>query len=806
MATLLSAHRNLKNPLHRQEIADYWGVPSVPERPGLTATEMFRALKEGKMKAIWIICTNPMVSLPDVNLAAAALRQAEYVVVQDMSLNADTLQYADLVLPAATWLEKEGTMTNSERRISHLSKVLDPPGEALADQEILLRFAAAMGWADHFCYQTPQEIYAEHAGLTRHTRIDVSGLDYDWLKTTGSIQWPVPRGAASGTPRLFTDHVFDHPGGRARIHAVPEGNLSEPLTDEHPLILTTGRIRDQWHTMTRTGKVNNLKQHIGMPFLEIHPADALKRNITAGDPVVIQNKRGRVQVTAVVTDTIKRGVVFLPMHWGKIVNQELGRANNLTSMLVDPVSGQPDFKFSAVGVARYRKPVERIVLLGEGEEVIAFLQAYRKLNDTDEITWFCGRSPAYQSPALWYDQLVAPIAPTGSEDFGDVVQPLHVSLQEDVAILGIDPVKKILLGNDEKEYPYDKLILSGIRDPMCPPAGFILLDSVASAHRLRMLLRPGITLVLSGDDPLLLSLAAHFSAAGLEIHLVIPGEGVLSSLMDETAGNLMETLLLDAGVRLYRGEQVVSVLGEGSGREALLKSGGAISCQAVVAVPSRGLPDPFAGSLGLQRGKGIRVNEYLQTEVADVFSFGSAAGRGEAFTPEAGRRQACALADYLHGNLLGYYRGTIPFYTFTLCGIGITIGGVVRFPEGDARFEQIAVLDKSQFYYKKCVIRDDRLVGVLLMGDDQEMTEYKTLMENGSELGAKRSQLLRSQGGASVMKGRMVCSCWQVGEENIAQAIRDGCKTVEQIGDQTRAGTKCGSCKPELTSLLKQNR
>lgn len=312
MATLLSAHRNMNDPMHRKEIASYWKVASVPDKAGLTATEMFTALREERMKAIWIMATNPLVSLPEVQLAEVALQKADFVVVQDMSAKADTVQFAHLVLPAATWLEKEGTMTNSERRISHLSKVLDPPGEALPDTEILLRFAKAMGWESHFNYKNSDEIFQEHAALTKGTHINISGLNYKKLKQTGTIQWPVTDNHVYGTPRLFTDHRFYHSNGKAKIHAVEDKNLSEAVSENHPLILTTGRIRDQWHTMTRSGKVNKLKQHISHPFLEIHPEDAAKREIRNGDPVVVFNKRGKVQVAAQLSNHIKKGIVFLP--------------------------------------------------------------------------------------------------------------------------------------------------------------------------------------------------------------------------------------------------------------------------------------------------------------------------------------------------------------------------------------------------------------------------------------------------------------------------------------------------------------
>ena len=201
LSNLLAAHKNLDNPEHRQEVADFWGVDAINEKPGLTATEMFEKLKTGEMKALWIICTNPSVSLPNARLVEEALKAARFVIVQDISSRSDTVQYADLILPAAGWLEKEGTMTNSERRITHLSKAVEPPGKARPDLEILLAFAQKMGFHG-FDFKNAAEVYAEHARLTKGTPIDISGLSYEKLKAHRSIQWPVPTEAHEGTPAV----------------------------------------------------------------------------------------------------------------------------------------------------------------------------------------------------------------------------------------------------------------------------------------------------------------------------------------------------------------------------------------------------------------------------------------------------------------------------------------------------------------------------------------------------------------------------------------------------------------------------
>jgi len=802
MATLAPAHRDLGNPDHLQEIASYWGVPSVPSAPGLTATEMFKALREGKMKGIWIICTNPAVSIPDANLVDQALQAAEYVIVQDMSGKADTLAYADLVLPAATWLEKEGTMTNSERRISYLSKVLDPPGEALPDGEILLRFAKAMGWGKHFSYGSPGAVYDEHAGLSRHTRVDVSGLNYTRLKAQGTFQWPVTTETDAGTPRLFSDHVFYRPGGRARLHPVEEENPSEPLTPDHPLVLTTGRIRDQWHTMTRTGKVNNLSRHIRFPFLEIHPLDAGARDIRQGDPVEVTNTRGTVRVTAVLTDTIKRGVIFLPMHWGRIVGQRLARANNLTAMRVDPVSKQPDFKYSAVEVSRYRKPPEKILIWGEGAEVLSFIRKYRSLNPEDELGWLCGPDPVFQEWTAWQHYLLTESGPSGTPALETLLASLKVTRIKTNAAGILDPERKVIVAKED--IPYDKLILTGMyaRKKEDAAGVYLVPGTRGTADRIRRQLSPGSTWVLEGTDPRIVSLAAALAEKDMTVHLLIRERKVLNDIVDARGARLIERLLSRLGIRVHALCHVTSTTLRSGRCEALLNDGTVIHCEGVLRYSEPGMP----GREVLAAQDSVRVNGYLETAVPGVFAIGERTRLDDGDVPGAGMRQAGCLADYLHGNLLNPYRDVPLSFGFEIGGTILRIAGDIRIPDGDEQYEEIIMLDEHRCYYKKCVIRNDRLLGALFLGDDSEYEEYSVLIAEGTELGEKRHEILRASGNSEIMTGRMVCSCRQVGEGNILKAIREGCSSVAAIGEKTGAGTRCGSCRPELAAILKQNR
>src|SRR5690606_12252642 len=241
MASLLAVHKDLNNPTHRKEVADFWGVNKISPKPGLSATEMFDALEKGDLKAIWIIGTNPLVSMPNSRRVEKALSNAKFVVVQDISHKSDTTKYADLLLPASAWLEKEGTMTNSERRISYLPKVLQGPKQARADVEILCDFANYMGFRG-FNYQSSEEIYREYCQMTKDTRIDISGLNYQRLKSQGSMQWPVPTPTHPDTPRLYEDRKYCTPNIKLKYKDPYRiNNATIGTSVDYPLIITSDR-------------------------------------------------------------------------------------------------------------------------------------------------------------------------------------------------------------------------------------------------------------------------------------------------------------------------------------------------------------------------------------------------------------------------------------------------------------------------------------------------------------------------------------------------------------------------------------
>ena len=361
MANLLSGHRDLDNEEHRKEVASLWGIDAVPSNPGKTAVEMFEAIGRGEIKAVWIACTNPAQSMPDANAVRKALERAEFVVVQEAFRDAETCDYADVLLPAASWAEKEGTVTNSERRISRVRAAVAPPGEARPDWKIAVDFAvrlqALLNRKISFKYKSAEDIFNEHRESTRGRDLDITGLSYSVLEHDGPQQWPYAEGARSGLTRLYSDGVFPTPSGRARFVATEYLPPAEEPDPQFPIRLTTGRLRDQWHSMTRTGLVARLFSHSPEPEIVVSEFDLLKNNFSNGDLVRVSSRRGSVVMKIQASDDMRHGDAFVAMHWGGRFTGSVG-TNALTVSAFDPYSKQPELKHAAIRVepfaARWR--------------------------------------------------------------------------------------------------------------------------------------------------------------------------------------------------------------------------------------------------------------------------------------------------------------------------------------------------------------------------------------------------------------------------------------------------------------------
>ena len=346
LANMLAAHMDF-DPVSVDRVRRFWRAENIAEAPGLKAVELFKAVAAGKIKALWIMATNPVDSMPEADAVRAAIRACPFVVVSDINAGTDTAVEAHVRLPAAGWGEKNGTVTNSERRISRQRPFLVAPGEARPDWSIVTQVARRMGFGEAFPYESAGEIFAEHVALSGFENagardFDLSGLtgaDYDELQP---VQWPV---LPAGTARMFGSGQFFTPDARARF--VPVAPPPPIVTPPGMLVLNTGRVRDHWHTMTRTGKAARLSAHMAEPFAELHPDDAADKSIRHASLVRLENQHGTALVRALVTDRQQRGSVFLPMHWtGQF--SAAGRIDALVTAKADPQSGQPALKMAMV--------------------------------------------------------------------------------------------------------------------------------------------------------------------------------------------------------------------------------------------------------------------------------------------------------------------------------------------------------------------------------------------------------------------------------------------------------------------------
>jgi ferredoxin-nitrate reductase len=810
LANLLPAHRDLKNPLHREEVQNFWNGKPINPNPGLTATEMFEALEDGRLKAIWIMCTNPLTSLPNVRLAELALKKAKFVVVQEISNKPETLAYADVILPAAAWAEKEGTMTNSERRVSYLNKILDAPGEALPDVEIICRFARKMGFKG-FDFKTPAEIYDEHVKLTAKTNIDISGLNHEILKER-SVQWPYKKKSKTGsTERLFADRNFYTANQKAIIHAVPDALNSERPDNDYPFILTTGRIRDQWHTMSKTGKVNKLNKHLSESFVEINPHDAAAMGLKDDDITLITSRRGEVRVKAKITTAIKQGVVFMPMHWGKILGNDLHRVNNITNDAIDPISKEPDFKFCAVNIQRYKKPFQRIVVIGAGAGAYGFVKSYRELNPEDEITIFSKENFPF------YNRVMLPDYISGEQRWEQLVKmkdseepAYNISLLKGVIVEKVDRQNKTVTDSRGIKTPYDVLIMAtGSRAamPKNVPSlpGIFSMRSRTDADNFKKHIKKDGHVVIVGGGLLGLEMAASLREMGIRITIIQRISRFLNRQLDVLGSQLLHEEMVDQGCDIYYDDEVQLYYGRSKLTGVGLRSGRKIDCDAMIMAIGTTPNLELARDCGLECKRGVIVNERLQTSDPDIYAIGEIAEfEGILYgITAAAEQQAAVVAGYMNGDIASYYRGSlfmniIKIHGFDLCSIGI--------PEcpDDTDYEEVIFTDKAKRYYKKCIIHQDRLVGAILIGDKSEFLEFKELIANKTELSEKRLQLLRSGTRADPVMGKLVCSCNNVGSENIGKKIAEGCDNMKELCTATGAGTGCGSCRPEVKRLLEE--
>lgn len=427
LSTLLPAHRELNNPEHVAEMAAFWGVKQISATPGASAVEMFDQLEQGKIKAVWVACTNPAHSLPNSQKVARALQNAELVVVQDAYLTPATVQYADVLLPATTWGEKEGTVTNSERRISRVNPAMPAYADSKNDWQIVVEFAQRLevelqklgvespriDVAKHgfMAYSNTEEIFNEHRETTRGRDLDITGLSYAVLETKGPQQWPMPEGQAQGKARLYEDGVYPTSTGKAKFVFAPYEAVAEEADARFPWRLNTGRLRDQWHGGSRTGTLAEFFSHEAEPAIAIHPADFKRLGLQNTSWVSVKSRRATITLRAKEDESVARNQAVLPMHWGPEFfggKSGVGGVNALTIEAFDPYSKQPELKHSAVNIQRVHLPWQVVVFVHSDQGLTLWQKARASYAEFDaaicvpigrEQTGVLFRAASAQAPA-----------------------------------------------------------------------------------------------------------------------------------------------------------------------------------------------------------------------------------------------------------------------------------------------------------------------------------------------------------------------------------------------------------------------
>ncbi len=449
LANLLSAHRDLANPQHRAEVAALWGVADVPSQPGKTAVEMFQAAADGEIKALWIACTNPAQSMPDQATVRRALQRAEFVVVQEAFATAETCAYADLLLPATTWGEKTGTVTNSERRISRVRTAVPAPGQARHDWAIAVQFAHQLearlrpGAPTLFPYATDaadagaEAIWKEHRESTRGRDLDITGLSWEMLESAGPQQWPLPAGKATGKARLYEDSVFPTADGRARFAAHAWQPTAEQRESRYPFSLTTGRLRDQWHGMTRTGTLGRLFGHVAEPSVQLHPQDMERRGLQDGDLVYVTSKRGTIVVPAQSDATVGLSQAFMAMHWGSEflsgcspTGERLAGVNALTTSAYCTTSKQPELKHAAIQVLKAELPWTLLAM--------AWLPADSAQATREALSALMAQSPLFQFTSCVPFSNNTPLQEPGRERVGVLLRAAAHNAPPEATVNGIE--------------------------------------------------------------------------------------------------------------------------------------------------------------------------------------------------------------------------------------------------------------------------------------------------------------------------------------------------------------------------------
>ena len=824
LAHLLPGYRRIDSAEDRAEMERIWrvdeGGAGISPEPGLAAVDLFDAVREGEVKALWVVATNPAVSLPDSGRAREALEAAELLVVQDAHHPTETGALADAVLPAAAWPEKQGTMTNSERRVGLVRRLLEPAGEALPDWEIFARLGQALGFSEHFDWSGPDEVFAEFAACTAGRPCDLSGVSHARLEREGSLQWPCPSPHSQGTERLYETARFPTADGRARFAPTPQAGPAEEPDDHYPLTLTTGRVAEHWHTMSRTGKSPRLTRLAPEPLVELSPADAERIGVEEGSRARIVSRRGEMTMRVTIAEGAREGVAFAPFHWGsRNAPAGAGQANAATNPVVDPVSKQPELKAAAVriepvaeGVAAARRPSgrrspRRLVVVGTG---MAGLETVQELvRRTERGSWqvtMLGEEPGVPYNRILLSKLLAGEVEVAALELRPPTwfAKRGIELRGGCPATAIDTERRRVTDAAGGIHDYDALVLATGSRPFVPPVpgadapGVLSFRTLADVGRIGAAAKGARGAAVIGGGLLGLEAAAGLRRHGLRVTVVEAAPHLMPQQLDPAAAAMLAKALEGLGIR--------SVCGVGASRcgaeGVTLRGGEEIEAELTIVAAGVRAETSLASEAGIEVGRGILVDGEMRTGAPSVWAVGECAEHeGTVYglwAPAAAQARVAGAS--VAGDAAAFQR-EVPATNLKVAGVSLFAGGA----DGDDGDELVWV-DGRRGVYRRLVLEGDRLIAATLLGDVSGARELSSLLRSGEPAPEK---LLSPPGAAAAPPapepGDLICSCNAVTRGQIEAAIgaRD-LRSAAEVGRETRAGTGCGSCQSEIEAILRE--
>jgi ferredoxin-nitrate reductase len=828
LAHLLPGYRKVADAGDRAEIAAHWGVPAerLSAEPGLPAVALFDALEAGSVKAVWIMATNPLVSLPDGQRARAALERAELVVVQDPHHPTETSALAHAVLPAAAWPEKEGSMTSSERRVGLVRRAVAPPGEAKADWEIVAALARHLGHGDAFAWPNSAAVFDEFAACTAGRPCDMSGVSHERLRQEGGLQWPCPALKVDehpGTVRLYEDHRFPTPDGRARFAPTPHADPAEIPDADFPLLLTTGRVADQWHTMTRTAHSPTLLAAAGAPTLSCHSLDVAAAGLDEGELVRVVSRRGELRLAVAIDDGMPRGVAFAPFHWGAMhAAAGAGTLNALTIAAVDPTSAQPELKAVAVRLepmrrrdapVRRRAPArpKRLVVVGTGMAGLAVVEeALRRRPASDWRIVMLGEEPGPSYNRVLLSKLLARTCGPGELELRTLswYAAHRVDLRGGCRADALDLEERAVIDEAGIRHPYDALVIATGSRAFVPPIPGADLPHVDVFRTWRdadalAATPPGARAVVVGGGLLGLEAAAGLRAHGVDVTVVELAGQLMGQQLDAGAAAMLQRALMQQGMSCRLGRSAARIESD----RVVLDDGEELPATRVVVAAGVRPEVSLARAAGLPVQRGIVVDDALRAGAPGVWAVGECAEhRGVVYglwSPLA--EQARVAGAGVAGDPASFH-GAVLATTLKVSGVDVYAGGASAAATPDGH-DEIVVSDTRRGVFQRLVFDGERLTGAALVGDVGAARQLSDLLRTGEPV---PSDLLTAGGGSTPSAEALtadpdatLCSCNAVSVGDVQAAIRrDGLSTVAQVGLRTRATTGCGGCTADVQTLL----